>query len=36
MDLQGSVTATFFKGHPTFLNGKLSAVYEARNPSGGR
>ena len=36
MDLQGSVTATFFKGHPTFLNGKLSAIYEARNPSGGR
>lgn len=36
MDLQGSVTATFFKGHPTFLNGKLSAVYEVRNPSGGR
>ena len=36
MDLQGSVTATFFKGHPTFLNGKLSAIYEARNQSGGR
>ncbi|CAB4583231.1 MAG: dihydroorotase [Actinobacteria bacterium] len=36
MDLQGSVTATFFKGHPTFLNGKLSSIYEARNQSGGR
>lgn len=29
MDLQGVVTATFFRGHPTYLNGSL-------NPVGGR
>jgi dihydroorotase len=28
MDLQGSVTATFFRGLPTFLNGKLNSVHQ--------
>jgi hypothetical protein len=28
MDLQGVVTATFFRGHPTFLNGKLTSVHQ--------
>jgi dihydroorotase len=28
MDLQGSVTATFFRGLPTLLNGKLNSVHQ--------
>ena len=35
MDLQGAVTATFFKGHPTYLNGKISSFHEASDLNGG-
>jgi len=28
MELQGVVAATIYRGHPTFLNGKLSAMGE--------
>jgi hypothetical protein len=27
MDLQGAVTATFYRGLPTYLNGKLSSIH---------
>jgi dihydroorotase len=36
MDLQGAVTATFFKGFPTFLNGKLTSIHEGTAESAGR
>jgi len=29
MELQGVVAATFYRGHPTYLNGKLSAIGES-------
>ena len=36
MDLQGSVTATFFRGLPTFLNGKLNSIHQGSLESAGR
>jgi dihydroorotase len=36
MDLQGAVTATFFKGFPTFLKGKLTSVHDGIAESAGR
>jgi len=36
MDLQGAVTATFFKGFPTFLNGKLTSIHEGTAERAGR
>jgi dihydroorotase len=36
MDLQGAVTATFFKGFPTFLNGKLTSIHDGTAESAGR
>jgi dihydroorotase len=35
MDLQGSVTATFYKGFPTYLNGKISSIHEIASTRGG-
>jgi len=35
MDLQGSVTATFFKGLPTYLNGKIYSIHEIASTRGG-
>jgi dihydroorotase len=35
MDLQGAVTATFFRGHPTFLNGKLTSVHQGTSERAG-
>ena len=34
MELQGLVTATFYRGLPTYLNGKLSSVHDAPVPGG--
>jgi dihydroorotase len=28
MQLQGAITATFFRGHATYLNGKLSSIHQ--------
>jgi dihydroorotase len=36
MDLQGVVTATFFKGLPTYLSGKLTSIHQDRSESSGR
>lgn len=36
MDLQGVVTATFFRGLPTYLNGKLSSIHQDTLESAGR
>ena len=36
MDLQGAVTATFFRGQPTFLNGKLTSVHQGTIESAGK
>ena len=36
MDLQGAITATFFKGFPTFLKGKLTSVHDGTAESAGR
>jgi dihydroorotase len=36
MDLQGAVTATFYRGFPTFLNGKLTSVHDGTAESAGR
>jgi dihydroorotase len=36
MDLQGAVTATFFRGHPTFLNGKFTSVHQDKSESSGK
>jgi dihydroorotase len=39
MELPGKVVATFFKGHPTVLDGKLNTPYRhpaaATAPAGG-
>jgi dihydroorotase len=36
MDLQGVVTATFFRGLPTYLNGKLSSIHQDTLESAGK
>lgn len=36
MDMQGVVTATFFRGLPTYLNGKLSSIHQDTLESAGR
>ncbi len=36
MDLQGAVTATFFRGHPTLLNGKLTSVHQGTAEGSGK
>ena len=36
MDLQGVVTATFFRGLPTYLNGKLSSIHQGTSESAGK
>ncbi len=36
MDLQGVVTATFFRGMPTFLNGKPNSIHQSSLESAGR
>jgi dihydroorotase len=36
MDLQGVVTATFFRGLPTYLNGKLTSVHQGTSESAGK
>jgi len=36
MDLQGAVTATFFRGMPTFLNGKLTSIHQGSLESVGK
>lgn len=36
MDLQGVVTATFFRGLPTYLNGKLSPIHQDTRESAGK
>jgi dihydroorotase len=35
MDLQGAVTATFYRGLPTYLNGKLSSIHSGAPEKGG-
>jgi dihydroorotase len=35
MDLQGAVTATFFRGLPTYLNGKLTSIHQVTSESSG-
>lgn len=34
MDLQGTVTATFYRGLPTYLNGKLSSIHSGAPEKG--
>jgi len=36
MDLQGVVTATFFRGLPTYLKGKLSSIHQDTLESAGK
>jgi dihydroorotase len=36
MDLQGVVTATFFRGLPTYLNGKLSSIHQGTSENAGK
>ena len=36
IDLQGVVTATFFRGLPTYLNGKLSSIHQGTSESAGK
>ena len=36
LDLQGVVTATFFRGLPTYLNGKLSSIHQDTLESAGK
>ena len=36
MDLQGVVTATFFRGLPTYLNGKLTSIHQDTSESAGK
>jgi dihydroorotase len=36
MDLQGAVTATFFRGMPTLLNGKLTSIHQGSIESAGK
>ena len=36
MDLQGVVTATFFRGLPTYLNGKLSSIHQDTSERAGK
>jgi dihydroorotase len=35
MDLQGVVTATFFRGYPTFLHGNLTSIHQIDSVGGG-
>jgi len=35
MDLQGAVTATFYRGLPTYLNGKLTSIHAGISTTGG-